>query len=629
MEVLFTAAAQRALAEAAAWSAADEPPEEGGTRGVPATLETAAVLLGLLAESECRAAMMLARHGIDAAAVRSRWPGLGRNEARFPAWSGWEAADRRRGAGGGGREAKGFGSRESGIERDKPAATSDFQHPTPNPQPPIPIPSSTAPDHPTAQGGIPVHGFSAGFAASLAAARRRLFDYPRPLVLATEHILLGLADADHEVAVWLRGQGLDPDAIEVEIHQHYGHRRLGVSEEIGPPVDVPPDTGAGGGGSGVGDEQVDSAFAPCAPSPATRHPPPATPSPPPVPRPPPPSALRVIDAAGNRAREGLRVVEDYLRFVLDDRFLFGQVKDLRHDLAAVLARFPLGQRLAARETRADVGTAITTGGERLREETGQVLAANFTRLQEALRSLEEFTKLLDADASAQLKQLRYRSYTLQRAVEITRSSASRLAAARLYVLLDGRASLDELAALARSLVASGVNVLQLRDKRLDDRQLLERAAALREITRAAGVLFIMNDRPDLAVLAQADGVHVGQEDVSVKAARTIVGPDALVGVSTHSIDQARQAVLDGANYIGVGPTFPSQTKAFEQFPGLDLLRAVASEIRLPAFAIGGISPENNGEVLQTGIGRVAVSGAILDAADRAGIVRALRDRLLA
>ena len=101
-------------------------------------------------------------------------------------------------------------------------------------------------------------------------------------------------------------------------------------------------------------------------------------------------------------------------------------------------------------------------------------------------------------------------------------------------------------------------------------------------------LFIINDRPDLAALARADGVHVGQEELSVKDARSIVGPETLVGVSTHSIEQARQAVLDGANYIGVGPTFPSGTKQFEQFPGVELLRAVAAEIRLPAFAIGGI-----------------------------------------
>ena len=115
---------------------------------------------------------------------------------------------------------------------------------------------------------------------------------------------------------------------------------------------------------------------------------------------------------------------------------------------------------------------------------------------------------------------------------------------------------------------------------------------------------IVNDRPDLARLGRADGVHLGQEDLSVKDARAIVGPEALIGVSTHRIEQARQAVLDGANYIGVGPTFPSGTKQFESSPALDFLRAVAAEIRLPAFAIGGITPGNLAEVLAAGIGRV-------------------------
>jgi len=544
METLFTAAAQRALAEAASWS----------TREDCAELETPAVLLGLLGESECRAAMILARHGIDAAAVCRRWPALVRSEARFPAWRGLDAVRR-----------------------------------------------------PASEGGVAVERFSAGVEAALAAAKRRLFDYPRPLMLATEHVLLGLADADDEVAVWLRQQGLDPDAIEAEIHEHYGHVREPLSGQIGPPVDFPADEPV---------PSPDAATSSLAPRPS-----------PLAPQPDRMQALRVIDAAANRAREGLRVVEDYVRFVLDDRFLTEHLKGLRHELTTALSRFSLGERLAARETQADVGTAITTSAEGRREELAQVLAANFTRVQEALRSLEEFAKVLDPDAPALLKQLRYRTYTLQRAVEITRASASRLASARLYVLLDGRASLDEFAALARSLVEAGVHVIQLRDKRLDDRQLLERAAALREITRAAGVLFIVNDRPDLAVLARADGVHVGQEDVSVKAARTIVGPDALVGVSTHWIEQSRQAVLDGANYIGVGPTFPSQTKQFDQFPGLELLRAVAAEIRLPAFAIGGIGPENIAEVLQTGIGRIAVSGAVLIAADPAAAALALSRQL--
>jgi thiamine-phosphate pyrophosphorylase len=137
----------------------------------------------------------------------------------------------------------------------------------------------------------------------------------------------------------------------------------------------------------------------------------------------------------------------------------------------------------------------------------------------------------------------------------------------------------------------------------------------------------MNDRPDLAVLARADGVHVGQTELSVKDARSIVGPDMLVGVSTRSIEQARQAVLDGANYIGVGPTFPSNTKRFEQFPGVKLLSAVAAEIRLPAFAIGGIDRENVGEVLAAGFTRIAVSGAITAAADPVQAAKALLERV--
>ena len=146
---------------------------------------------------------------------------------------------------------------------------------------------------------------------------------------------------------------------------------------------------------------------------------------------------------------------------------------------------------------------------------------------------------------------------------------------------------------------------------------------MRALTRETPVLCIVNDRPDLAALARADGVHVGQEEVSVKDARRIVGPESLVGVSTHTIEQARQAVLDGANYIGVGPTFPSGTKTFEHFPGLDLLRAVAAEIRLPAFAIGGITSENLAEVLAAGIARIAVSAAITAAADPAEAARQL------
>jgi thiamine-phosphate pyrophosphorylase len=337
--------------------------------------------------------------------------------------------------------------------------------------------------------------------------------------------------------------------------------------------------------------------------------------------------FRILDAAANRAREGLRVIEDYLRFVQDDRFLTQTAKQLRHDLAEAIGQIPPADLLASRETQADVGTQLTSSREASRADFAAVLAANFGRLQESLRSLEEYGKLVDPAAAGRFKQIRYRVYTLQRAVEIARQSIDRLAAARLYVLIDGRDSLGAFERLAAGLVSAGVHVLQLRDKNLDDRRLLERARKLRELTRGTPTLFIVNDRPDLAALSQADGVHLGQEELSVKDARTILGPRPLIGVSTHDIEQARRAVLDGANYLGVGPTFPSATKDFAAFPGLEFLRQVAAEIRLPAFAIGGITAENLAQVLVTGISRVAISGAVANAEEPTKVIRELLEKL--
>jgi thiamine-phosphate pyrophosphorylase len=337
--------------------------------------------------------------------------------------------------------------------------------------------------------------------------------------------------------------------------------------------------------------------------------------------------LRILDAAANRAGEGLRVVEDYLRFVLDDRHLTVAAKQLRHALAAAIIRIPAIERHAARDTMADVGADVHTPTEAHRSDLAHVVAASFQRLEQALRSLEEYAKLIDPRVAGEFESLRYQAYTLERAVDITTDSLRRLGNARLYVLIDGRESLEEFAALAESLVAAGADILQLRDKRLADRWLLERARRLRDITAGSNTLSIINDRPDVAALAGADGVHVGQDELSVKEARSIVGPRMLVGVSTHSLDQARRAVLDGANYIGVGPTFPSDTKSFENFTGLELLRDVAAEIRLPAFAIGGISLQNVPEVLATGIGRVAISGALLSSADPTNTVRQLSEAL--
>ncbi len=339
------------------------------------------------------------------------------------------------------------------------------------------------------------------------------------------------------------------------------------------------------------------------------------------------AAYRILDANLNRCTEGLRVVEEFVRFVLDDTHLTGICKQLRHDLATLIGQLPEHRLHAMRNVKGDVGTTISTETEYHRLDLSDVAAANIKRVEQSLRSMEEYSKVVAPPLAASFEALRYRTYTLERALSTLDASQQRLAMTRLYVLVDGRSSPESFRELVRALIGNRVDILQLRDKQLSDRELLERAKLLRALTRSGNTLFIMNDRIDLALACQADGVHLGQDELPASEARRLLGPEALIGVSTHTIQQARQAVLDGANYLGCGPTFPSSTKTFQQFPGLEYLRQVNQEISLPAFAIGGITYQNVTDIRQTGLVRVAVSDSVINAPNPAQAARELAARL--
>lgn len=199
----------------------------------------------------------------------------------------------------------------------------------------------------------------------------------------------------------------------------------------------------------------------------------------------------------------------------------------------------------------------------------------------------------------------------------------RLHDARLYVLVGRDCPLGPVETAVRA-IKGGADIVQLRLKGVDDRCLYELAAEMAPAVSRHGALFIVNDRADVAVAVNADGVHVGQEELPVPAARCVVGTERLVGLSTHSPEQAREAVLSGADYIGVGPVFPSRTKHFDALAGLELVRQVCPGSSLPAFAIGGINAENIRTVLDAGARRVAVSHAICTAADPEAEARKLR-----
>ncbi len=185
-------------------------------------------------------------------------------------------------------------------------------------------------------------------------------------------------------------------------------------------------------------------------------------------------------------------------------------------------------------------------------------------------------------------------------------------------------------AIAAAALAGGADMIQLRDKAGDLRELLPQARAIQALCRSHGAIFIVNDRLDLALAAEADGVHVGQEDLPAEAARRLLPPGRILGVSTHTREQAEAACLAGADYIGFGPMFPTGTKDTGYTPrGLEGLRDVRAAISLPILAIGGITLETVEGVIAAGATAPAVISAIVAVPDIAGAAAAFRERVAA
>jgi thiamine-phosphate pyrophosphorylase len=203
----------------------------------------------------------------------------------------------------------------------------------------------------------------------------------------------------------------------------------------------------------------------------------------------------------------------------------------------------------------------------------------------------------------------------------------RLAAARLYLVCPAIAGGRDLPALLRAAVAGGVDIVQLREKDLPDEELLALAEAVRPLCQQLGALLIVNDRPHVARQAGADGVHLGQEDMPVFEARELLGPDMLIGLSTHSPQQVGAADAAVADYIGVGPVHETPTKPGRPAVGLELVRYAAAHAPGPFFAIGGLRADNLAAVIDAGGRRAVVLRAVADAEDPQRAARALRTLL--
>jgi thiamine-phosphate pyrophosphorylase len=340
-----------------------------------------------------------------------------------------------------------------------------------------------------------------------------------------------------------------------------------------------------------------------------------------------PSVQRLLDANANRAREALRVIEDYARFVLDSVELCGSLKTLRHDFSTATAGF-VSEAILHRDTPGDVGTQTTTASEQTREDVAHVVVAAGKRLGEALRTIEEYLKTTDPLRAHLVEQIRYRFYDIEQQIALTLRPLARVfERVRLYVLITESICKRPWRDVAQAAIEGGADCLQLREKDLESGILLGRAREFVDLCRKGGVISIINDRPDVALLAGADGVHVGQTDLPPRDVRKLIGTKKFVGVSTHNLDQAKRAMLDGADYIGVGPIFRSGTKTRDFIAGADYARKVTVQIKLPAVAIAGINEQNVDEVTAIGIKSIAVTAAVVGADDIKTAARRLRARL--
>jgi thiamine-phosphate pyrophosphorylase len=331
------------------------------------------------------------------------------------------------------------------------------------------------------------------------------------------------------------------------------------------------------------------------------------------------SMLRIADVNMNRAREGLRVVEEAARFVLADAGLTASLKDLRHRISRLETAFPGGRAalVAARDSAHDIGARIHE--PQLRRDLFDTVTANWKRVQEATRALEEAARGCDARLAHRIKEIRFEVYAReQEFMECLAAGRRRVsfAGVKLYMVVGsantgGRPLTDVVAEAVRG----GVGAVQLREKEAGASRIIALARDVSRICREAGALFIINDRADIAAAVDADGVHLGQEDLPVEAARRILGRSKLIGLSTRNVGQALDARARGADYIGVGPVFATPTKEGRPAAGLEFVRAVRDRVRIPFVAIGGIDLENCARVLRAGARRVAAVRALAGAPD--------------
>jgi thiamine-phosphate pyrophosphorylase len=341
------------------------------------------------------------------------------------------------------------------------------------------------------------------------------------------------------------------------------------------------------------------------------------------------AVYRIIDANFNRAREAIRVVEEFCRFALNSTWLSKQAKELRHKLSRAISRLDADKLISCRDTLGDVGIGEAVHGQLRRWDLKECLTAGCKRLTEALRVLAEVIQTIDPPVAETMEKLRYEAYQLEKDIVLFSEPSEKFRKVCLYIIITSNFP-AEIVTLAAQCTAGGADCIQLRAKDMEDDKLFASATEFVRICKEEGVLSIINDRADIAISAGADGIHLGQNDLPVDCARRLQMTPMVIGKSTHSPAQLQAACDEHPTYVGLGPVFTTETKPAAKAVGLDYIRlagGILAETGIGHVAIGGINHDNVEEVLNAGARCIAVCSAVTKANDPLEACRALKDKI--
>lgn len=330
--------------------------------------------------------------------------------------------------------------------------------------------------------------------------------------------------------------------------------------------------------------------------------------------------FRIIDANTNRTCEGLRVIEDYLRFVYEEKELSKDIRNIRHRVREAWKGFDL-YKYRSIETDPGVSNSKEFAGL-IRVEKEDLITANFKRIEESLRVMEEFSKISTFEGKYEIyEDLRYKIYALEK--KILSFRLNDYFKNGIYGITDDKSDIRTLDQVNR-MINSGIKVIQYRNKYEITQEDISTCKEISKVCRDNAVLFIINDHIWLAEEANADGVHFGQEDICDKDIQ-MIRKNMIVGVSTHNESQAKEAISRGADYIGVGPVFETKTKLdVEPSKGLEYLKWVSENIDIPYVCIGGISLEKKDELRNHGGKIVAMISALTNSKDLSFLVKSFK-----